>query len=628
MELQLTHQQESIKLDLDSPTTRDACLRLGIDTNELVQRPKKQFAQSCENPKVLDLRYKNYLSRYQATVKSVLDEKKTIQLKGQQSNIMNTMESKYISLPFMDSLNMREKTANISRGLGNSVSVRNLRGIDLRLGDSLISQGGLRLNQNHRYSALSSFSLKSSQLKLPQIGRTIDVNNPPSPTATLKSGRNKLHYDISTNSPQKLSSDIYSKISTEFQKMTELKRKQQIDLKNHLLLQRKNEEYMQKLEAKLKRIEEQEKEELEDINERKIYKDTIRKQKYQRVLSDMQRNQEDREMQARKFNEERLKQVQEKEQKLNQQAKQEKLKHDQELDQRQEHNKKLKELEDLEANTCLNKLKDLDDKITKSNKSYIQRQQEKQAYLKAQALMTQLKNEQARKQFEENRDKQQEKVIKKIQKTEDQINFRNQERDESIKYRSHKEQQKGDQAIQKHEEKLRGDEEFRKVTEERLIRKINRARLGNSMTAPKLLSDLVMNNGHSKFEVSDDVMLKYESKKLRDNNIQENLRREQKKRETQKLQILEKEYAYSQKIQLAKIERQMLEKCKLQTQTQAIRSKEDKQQFIQRLKAYSVTDQTQKKKAQKMAQKLAGDVDLTDVFQDQGKFDSNQASRL
>ena len=98
-----------------------------------------------------------------------------------------------------------------------------------------------------------------------------------------------------------------------------------------------------------------------------------------------------------------------------------------------------------------------------------------------------------------------------------------------------KEQQKGDKAVQNHEEKLREDEHFRKVMEDTLNKKIMRARLGNSMTAPKLLSDLIMNNGQSKFEVGDEIRLKYESRKLRDYNQQENLKREQKKQQLKKL---------------------------------------------------------------------------------------------
>lgn len=39
------------------------------------------------------------------------------------------------------------------------------------------------------------------------------------------------------------------------------------------------------------------------------------------------------------------------------------------------------------------------------------------------------------------------------------------------------------------------------------------------MTAPKLLSELVLNGGSSRFDVTDEVMLKYEQRKLRDLNI-------------------------------------------------------------------------------------------------------------
>lgn len=63
----------------------------------------------------------------------------------------------------------------------------------------------------------------------------------------------------------------------------------------------------------------------------------------------------------------------------------------------------------------------------------------------------------------------------------------------------------------------------------------------------------------------------------------------------------------------------MVEKCKLQAQSFAIKTKEDKNQFIQRFKAYSVTDKTQKKKALKIAQQMAGDIDLTEVFEDKSK---------
>lgn len=84
---------------------------------------------------------------------------------------------------------------------------------------------------------------------------------------------------------------------------------------------------------------------------------------------------------------------------------------------------------------------------------------------------------------------------------------------------------------------------------------MNRQRLGNSLTAPRLLSDLLPYNNSAKLSVDDVELLKYESKNLKDMNFKENMRREQRKRELKKLQVLEKEYAHSQKLQLAKLER-------------------------------------------------------------------------
>lgn len=75
-------------------------------------------------------------------MKSVADERKNIQMKNNNS-VMSTLESKYISLPLMRSLASR---SNSNNNLGHSMSVRSLRGLDLGLNDSLISQGGLRLN--------------------------------------------------------------------------------------------------------------------------------------------------------------------------------------------------------------------------------------------------------------------------------------------------------------------------------------------------------------------------------------------------------------------------------------------------------------------------------------------------
>ncbi|CDW86303.1 UNKNOWN [Stylonychia lemnae] len=595
MELKLNRQPSiNIQIDPESPTTKEAIGRLGIDPNELLKKHKNEFALDCENAKVLDFRYKNYLTRYHTLLKKLEDEKQAIRLRGNNGSVMSRLNSRYnVSLPLM-----------------SSNSVRNLR----RLDESSISRGGLGVAlSNQRYSVLSNIPNQSSlALSLPRIGKNIETSAQ-SPSV-LSSGRGDK-----SNKSTVFSSDIYAKISQEYEKMTESKVKSQIDLKNHLLQQLKNEQYMQKLEQKLKRIEEYEKEELEEIQYKKQMREQARKNKLQRVKSEMERNVEESELMAQKYNEERLKRVKEQKERQLQIAQQEKEKFDKELEIKQNIQRKKHELEKQEEEQCLNRLKELDQKINQKNNTFLQRQQEKQSHLKSQSLIVQMKNDMARKQFEEQKEKKQERVIKKIQQTEKQINQRLEERDEMIKYRTHQEEQKGDRAYQNHLEAMRQDQEYRRMTEDKINRKIARARLGNSMTAPKLLSDLVMNNGHSQYEVADDIMLKYESKKLKEHNFQENYRREQKKQQLKKQQILEKEYAYSQKVQLAKIERQMIEKCKVQTQNAAIKSKEDKNQFIQRLKAYSVIDKNQKKKAQKIALQLATDIDLGEVFADKKK---------
>ena len=44
--------------------------------NKALYRPKSDFTQDVENPKIADMRYHNYIQRYIATVKSVYDERR------------------------------------------------------------------------------------------------------------------------------------------------------------------------------------------------------------------------------------------------------------------------------------------------------------------------------------------------------------------------------------------------------------------------------------------------------------------------------------------------------------------------------------------------------------------------
>lgn len=49
-----------------------------------------------------ELRYKNYLSRYQATSKAVMDERRSLMSKNHiQNSVINTIESKILTLPLV-----------------------------------------------------------------------------------------------------------------------------------------------------------------------------------------------------------------------------------------------------------------------------------------------------------------------------------------------------------------------------------------------------------------------------------------------------------------------------------------------------------------------------------------------
>jgi hypothetical protein len=59
----------------ETPLTQEACLRLGIDPSELVAKTKLELVGD-DKSKASDLRYENYMQRYELTIKSVHDERK------------------------------------------------------------------------------------------------------------------------------------------------------------------------------------------------------------------------------------------------------------------------------------------------------------------------------------------------------------------------------------------------------------------------------------------------------------------------------------------------------------------------------------------------------------------------
>jgi hypothetical protein len=68
-----------------------------------------------------------------------------------------------------------------------------------------------------------------------------------------------------------------------------------------------------------------------------------------------------------------------------------------------------------------------------------------------------------------------------------------------------------------------------------------------------------------------------------------------------------------------KSEKAMIEKCKLEAANQSIKLKEQKIRALQQLKNLSIVDKSDKLKAKKLAERIAGDVDLTDVFKEAEK---------
>jgi hypothetical protein len=65
-----------------------------------------------------------------------------------------------------------------------------------------------------------------------------------------------------------------------------------------------------------------------------------------------------------------------------------------------------------------------------------------------------------------------------------------------------------------------------------------------------------------------------------------------------------------------KSEKAMIEKCKLEAANQSIKLKEDKIRALHQLKNLSIVDKSDKLKARKLAERIAGDIDLTEVFKD------------
>jgi hypothetical protein len=151
---------------------------------------------------------------------------------------------------------------------------------------------------------------------------------------------------------------------------------------------------------------------------------------------------------------------------------------------------------------------------------------------------------------------------------------------------------------------------------------MNRA-FNNSMSLPKaVLSDMTLlakSPSERAIEGREKVIFKQEFKKLKEDNLQSNLMREQKKLDFKKNTVIEKEMRYMDKIRAQKNEKLMLEKCKIEVHHQQLKNKEQKHQAIIELKDRSVIDKNEKLRTKQVALRLVGKMDLEEVFKDEPK---------
>lgn len=130
-----------------------------------------------------------------------------------------------------------------------------------------------------------------------------------------------------------------------------------------------------------------------------------------------------------------------------------------------------------------------------------------------------------------------------------------------------------------HQQILKDQEELREHVKERCDFRMNRA-FNNSMSLPKaILSDmtlLVKSPSERAIEGQEKVIVMQEFKRLKEDNLANNLLREQKKLEFKKNTVIEKEMKYMDKIRAKKNEKLMLEKCKIEVFHQSMKNKEQK----------------------------------------------------
>ena len=66
------------KLDLNSPNTREAFLRLGVTENEIAQLPREGFLKEEPNENIANMKFANHVNRVNETVRRIIHLRKEI----------------------------------------------------------------------------------------------------------------------------------------------------------------------------------------------------------------------------------------------------------------------------------------------------------------------------------------------------------------------------------------------------------------------------------------------------------------------------------------------------------------------------------------------------------------------
>eukprot|EP00347_Sterkiella_histriomuscorum_P022964 403336468 len=565
-------------------------------------QPKADFTKNSENHKIAEVRYQNYLNRYSATMKSVYDERRVLLNKPQTASMMMSASI----MPFGYN--------------GGSASMLSMRRTSpkVNLMSKTLNNNNFSIISDNRDQMTHTASLPNINVK--KQNRAVFSISPV--RANFNDPQQSMLEGIHSYNPQ-----VYFKIASEYQKMNEDQMKNQLELKNYLMTKRQNEQRIAKLEEKLSKIEKQDKESRKELKEKFEVKEHKRLQKLKKVNQEFESQEIHLQVERENFNKDRLKKLLKDQLKEKELSKQIKSKLDKEINLKQIHTMKREELNQKEIDTCLNKLHEINNKIVKSNQIQIEKKEERTAFLKTQALLFEMKKEQMKKLVNEDEDKKYEKFVLKMAQLEEKRTKQQKDIAKQQKMKIIHDKQKMEKVLTSHQEYMKQKNQYLKKVEEKATQSLNitsnmkrNHSVSTSLGFKGLLSPQSKPPKISQI-FDEEFVVKKEMRDLKTVNLKENLEREQKKKEFKKLAILEKEQMYSQKIQQMKLEKAMIDKCKVEQQNHALKNKESRMQAILKLKDFSIVtgDKKQKMKAKKLAEQLAKDIDFEEVFKEEPK---------